>query len=105
MRRPYGLRPRLLAALVLTSAATLLAAAVTLFGPLQERLREESAKSLEAAVLAAREGVENGYDKRDYSEAFGVARRTGSRVVIYNRYGQERVDSGTGPFNPPGPVL
>ena len=102
MRRPYGLRPRLLAALVLTSAATLLAAAVTLFGPLQDRLREESAKSLEAAVLAAREGVIDGFPA-DKSEAYALSTRTG-RVNLYDANGQELYDSGTGLFNAPPSV-
>ena len=40
--RSYGLRPRLLAALLFTSAVTLLAAALVLLPPLQDRLRRQS---------------------------------------------------------------
>ena len=104
MRRAYGLRPRLLAALVLTAAVTLAAAAVTLLGPLQDRLRQQSARSLEAAVLASRPGVQAGFPRRDFEEAFRLARRTGSRVALYDLVPRERVDSGTGPFDPPREV-
>jgi signal transduction histidine kinase len=104
MRRAYGLRPRLLAALVLTAAVTLLAAALTLFGPLQDRLRDESARSLEAAALASRAGVEDGFG-REFSEAYSLSDRTGSRVILYDRAGRELYDSGTGPFDPPREVF
>src|SRR3712207_291097 len=83
MRRPYGLRPRLLAALVLTAAVTLLAAALTLFGPLQERLREENADSLRASVIASREAITQQFRKRDFSEASSLARRESARVSLY----------------------
>ena len=57
MRRFLGLRPRLLIALLLTAALTLAVAALTLLtslggSPLQERLREESARSLFVTVQA-----------------------------------------------------
>ena len=109
MRRPYGLRPRLLAALVLTAAVTLLAAALTLFGPLQERLRDESARSLQAAVLAARPGVERGFPRGDraanFTDAYTLSKRTGSRVVLYDEVPSERYDSGTGPNAVPPSVF
>jgi signal transduction histidine kinase len=105
MRRPYGLRPRLLAALVLTAAVTLLVAALALFGPLQDRLRDESAESLERAAVAARPDIENGFP-RDFREAYGLAEQTGARVILYNEFGSgELYDSGTGPFNAPGSVF
>src|SRR5687767_8593990 len=52
MRRrvPAGLRPRLLLAFILTSAATLGVAATVLLSPLQDRLREQSAVNLRGAV-------------------------------------------------------
>lgn len=81
----YGLRPRLLAALVLTAVVTLIAAAVALFGPLQDRLREQTASSFRAAVLAARPGLER--DLRDntvFPNTGTLERRTGSRVIVYD---------------------
>ena len=108
MRRPYGLRPRLLAALVLTAAVTLAAAAITLLGPLQERLRDESSRSLQAAVVSARPGIERGMPRRgrapNFLEAFNLARRTNARVVLYDLVPQERFDTGTGPMATPASV-
>ncbi len=86
MRRPYGLRPRLLAALVLTSAVTLVVAALTLLGPLQQRLKRESAENLEAAALAARPGFQAavGRDEpRVEALARGLAARTDARVRVF----------------------
>jgi hypothetical protein len=40
----FGLRPRLLAAFVLTAAVTLGAAAIALLAPLQSRLRSDSGR-------------------------------------------------------------
>lgn len=57
LRRRIGLRPRLLFALVATSAVTLLVAALALLSPLQDRLREQTVDSLSGAVLASREGL------------------------------------------------
>jgi signal transduction histidine kinase len=51
---PSGLRGRLLAAFVITSALTLLVAAAVLYGPLQSKLRDQSVESLRDAVLNAR---------------------------------------------------
>ena len=45
MRNAFGLRPRLLAALLAISAVTLAAAALSLLPPLRDRLREQSVKS------------------------------------------------------------
>src|SRR5687768_8858358 len=99
MRRPYGLRPRLLAALVLTSAVTLLAAALTLFGPLQDRLRRDQARSLENAVVASRLAVERGFPG-NLTDANNLARSTAARVNLYDVVGREKYDSATGPFEP-----
>jgi signal transduction histidine kinase len=49
-RRAYGLRPRLLAALVFTSIVTLAVAALALLPPLQERLTAQAAKDLKNAT-------------------------------------------------------
>jgi signal transduction histidine kinase len=51
-RRAFGLRPRLLAALVFTSAVTLGVAALALLPPLQERLTDQAASDLENATTA-----------------------------------------------------
>ena len=105
MRRPYGLRPRLLAALVLTAAVTLLAAALTLFGPLQERLRDDQADSLENAVLASRQAIGREFP-RVKTSAYDLSRSTGARVALYDTTGRETYDSGTGPpFNSPPEVF
>lgn len=59
-RRPpirFGLRPRLLGALVLTAAATLAAAALALFEPLESQLRTNTIKLTEAQVSAAKAGL------------------------------------------------
>jgi signal transduction histidine kinase len=45
-RRAFGLRPRLLAALVFTSAVTLAVAALALLPPLQQRLTDQAANDL-----------------------------------------------------------
>ena len=110
MRRPYGLRPRLLAALVLTAAVTLLAAAFTLLGPLQERLRDQTAESLEAAVLAARPTIARNFQPPNYYEAVQeLAERTNSRVVLYGTapYADEepRFDTDTSPMSVPPRVF
>ena len=52
MRSVSGLRPRLLVALVATSAVTLLAAALALLPPLKDRLRDETVKSTRRAAGA-----------------------------------------------------
>jgi signal transduction histidine kinase len=51
---PRGLRGRLLAAFVITSALTLVVAAAVLYGPLQSKLRDQSVENLRDAVLNAR---------------------------------------------------
>jgi signal transduction histidine kinase len=107
MRRPYGLRPRLLAALVLTAAVTLVAAAATLLGPLQERLRDESARSLDVAVRGSRAAIARGYP-RDVREALRLAVRARARVTIYDTspfVGEPVLDTGTGPMPVPRSVF
>jgi signal transduction histidine kinase len=51
-RRGFGLRPRLLAALVFTSVVTLAVAALALLPPLQSRLTDQAADDLENATSA-----------------------------------------------------
>jgi signal transduction histidine kinase len=92
----YGLRPRLLAALLLTSAVTLAAAALTLLGPLQDRLRRDASNSLRAAVLAARPEIERELRPGSfYDAAFTLAQRTDSRVIVYDLTPRELFDSET----------
>ena len=88
-RIPRGLRPRLLLALLLTSAATLgAAAAVVLLSPLGDRLRQQSATNLRAAVLASRPEFEQALREqpddpfllRSFSEELG--QRTDGRVLV-----------------------
>jgi signal transduction histidine kinase len=57
-RRRFGLRPRLLAALVATSFVTLAVAALTLLPPLQERLTTQAAADLESATAADSPGIQ-----------------------------------------------
>jgi signal transduction histidine kinase len=105
MRRPYGLRPRILAALVVTAVVTLLIAALALLGPLQERLRQESARQLQAAVLAARPGIEDDLDDGFFNESYTLSRRTDSRVLVYDTVPDERYDSETGDAPPPRAIF
>jgi signal transduction histidine kinase len=58
-----GLRGRLLAALVFTSAVTLAVAAAIMIGPLQSRLRAESATTLRQAAFTERQALENALHK------------------------------------------
>ena len=95
----YGLRPRLLASLLLTAAVTLGAAAIALLGPLQDRLREDASNNLRAAVLASRPEIEReirpGSDELFLESAFALGERTDSRVQVYNRTPAIRYDSAT----------
>jgi signal transduction histidine kinase len=52
--RAFGLRPRLLAALLLTSAVTLGVAALTLLSPLESRLRTDSVTTVLTALSTSR---------------------------------------------------
>jgi signal transduction histidine kinase len=91
MRRPLGpggLRTRLLLALLLTSAVTLAVAATVLLSPLSDRLREQSAQNLRAAVLASRPEFERALRRlpEDPFALRGVAeelrQRTDGRVLV-----------------------
>ncbi len=89
--RSYGLRPRLLAALLFTSAVTLAAAALVLLPPLQDRLRRQSVANLQSAVLTARPSIEAALkqpeaDNRRANALFSVTSelraRTDARVIV-----------------------
>ena len=91
MRRSYGLRPRLLAALLFTAAVTLAAAALALLNPLQDRLRRQSVANLQSAVLTARGSIESALQKpnkggeRDaalFQATSDLRARTDARVIV-----------------------
>src|SRR3712207_3442166 len=104
MHRLYGLRPRLLAALLVTSAVTLVVAAVALFRPLQERPREESVGTLEAPGLAARPGGERALREGFHEARYARSRRTDSRGPVYDLVPRERYGSEPGDAPPPRDV-
>jgi signal transduction histidine kinase len=85
---PRGLRVRLLLALLLTSAVTLGIAATVLLSPLPDRLREQSATNLRAAVLASRPAVEDALHDSAEDEfalqrvAEELRQRTDGRVLL-----------------------
>lgn len=89
-----GLRLRLLAALVATSAVTLAVAAIALLGPLESRLREDGISSVSAAMTATRPQFASvvttaagALDKRELqNDAFLLVRRTkGAQVTVLDR--------------------
>ena len=88
-RLPRGLRPRLLLALLFTSLVTLSIAATVLLSPLPDRLREQSATNLRAAVLATRPAVEKAiHDQTDDEFALQqvseeLRQRTDGRVILF----------------------
>jgi signal transduction histidine kinase len=96
-RLPAGLRWRLLLALVATSAVTLGATALVVLPPMQDRLRSQSAESLEDAVRTAKPKFEAVVDKLtregapllDYRFALGgpaseLGEQTNARIMIGN---------------------
>ncbi len=64
-RLPAGLRWRLLLALLATSAVTLGVAALVVLPPMQDRLRNQSADSLEDSVVATRHNFQAVFTKLD----------------------------------------
>ncbi|MGI8801206.1 MAG: HAMP domain-containing sensor histidine kinase [Solirubrobacteraceae bacterium] len=90
--RTFGLRPRLLAALVLTSAASLGFAAFALLSPLKDRLRSDGTATLVAAVGAAKlsfEEIDNGHGYVSLPELHRQvraleARAGGARVSLFD---------------------
>ena len=102
-RRAFGLRPRLLAALVFTAAVTLGVAALALLPPLQQRLTDQASRDLETATSAdtrffeqrittAFKRAPKGITTRDdwlaqlsaplYDRASTLRDRTGARVIV-----------------------
>jgi len=94
-RLPAGLRWRLLLALVATSAVTLGATALVVLPPLQDRLRSQSAESLETQVGAAQQNFQRVFQKLDASKAeigaypdqlaglaFELTDQTNARVMV-----------------------
>jgi signal transduction histidine kinase len=94
-RRPRGLRARLIAALVLTSAVTLVAVAVALLSPLQQRLRNDRLDTLAAAALAAKPSIA-GLDPAELRRGSpqldavvrGVHRRASADVAVLDSRGR-----------------
>jgi signal transduction histidine kinase len=93
-RRVLGLRPRVFAALLLSSAVTLAVAALALLSPLEHRLRADGERAVYAAISASRAefaeiGVDPGTSRPDEQElAASVAllrRRSGAQVTILDR--------------------
>jgi signal transduction histidine kinase len=72
VRLALGLRPRLLAALLLTSAVTLGVSALALLSPLEQRLRASG----EASMLTAAAGARNELHEVDVDPATGEPDRT-----------------------------
>jgi signal transduction histidine kinase len=100
-RRAFGLRPRLLAALVATSIVTLGVAALALLPPLQQRLTDQAASDLESATAADAQFFEQrigaslhktvGLTRAErlaqlridlYGRSFTLRDRTGARVIV-----------------------
>lgn len=95
MRRllsPLGLRPRIVGALLLTSAATLAVAALAVLGPLERRLRDRELSAATSTVLAGRPGFSKLPDLRRGSPArrqtHSLARRTGGAVTVLDSHGR-----------------
>src|SRR6478672_4988967 len=89
MRYMFGLRPRLLIAVVLTSAITLCAAALSVLSSvggssLQEKLRAESARSLRATVLASRGSISDvvGNCDKVLIQQRALQQRTNAQIFI-----------------------
>jgi signal transduction histidine kinase len=91
--RRFGLRPRLLAALVLTSAVTLAFAALALLTPLRDRLRTDATQTLVATLGAAHIGFAeldtDATGKVDQGElrqeALALQRRVSGRVTVFDQ--------------------
>jgi len=84
-----GLRPRLLAALVLTSSVSLAVAAFALLGPLENRLERNTSATVLTAVLTSRTALADEIDAHGRLNLRTIeiicrdlARRTGARVAL-----------------------
>jgi signal transduction histidine kinase len=106
-----SLRTRLLLALLATSVLTLVAAALALLSPLQDRLQDQARRSLRATALATRPAVEaslrndgNVVSFRTVATTDTLASRTGASVVLYDEIPQQRYPSTTSADAPPPEV-
>ena len=89
----FGLRPRLLAALVFTAAATLAVAALALLAPLESQLRKNEQSVLEANVSTAQtrlgtlqlQSPRGSYKKRLTEAAIALATTDHATVVVWTR--------------------
>ncbi len=93
--RPFGLRTRLLLALVATASLTLLAAALALFSPLQQRLRDQQSAGLRSTALALRPAIDRAVRADDgtlslnaFAQLANLRDRTGALVVATDGAGQ-----------------
>ncbi len=90
-RHVLGLRPRMLAALLLSSAVTLAVAALALLSPLEQRLRSEGEAGVFAAVSASRpefeeigvEGATGRPNPRELAATVSLLRhRSGAEITV-----------------------
>jgi signal transduction histidine kinase len=90
-RHVLGLRPRLLAALLLSSAVTLAVAALALLSPLEQRLRSEGESGVFAAIATSRpefeeigvDPVTGRPDSRELAATISLLRhRSGAEITV-----------------------
>jgi signal transduction histidine kinase len=93
-RRGLGLRPKVFAALLLSSAVTLAVAALALLSPLEQRLRSEGEAGVFAAISASRPELEEigtnprsgRPDRRELALTVAILRRrSGAEVTVLDR--------------------
>jgi signal transduction histidine kinase len=94
-----GLRGRLLLALVATSAVTLAVAAGVMLSPLQQRLRDQSEKNLQAAMEETRPQLEEAVRFSDE----GKWDLTSAGYELYNRADARVIVTGANPSQRPLP--
>jgi signal transduction histidine kinase len=87
-RRAFGLRPRLLAALVFTSIVTLAVAALALLPPLQQRLSHQAATDLENATTTDapffQQQIERGF--KEMARTKGASREEWLNALRFGRF-------------------
>jgi signal transduction histidine kinase len=95
-----GLRGRLVAALILTSAVALGVAAITLLPPLERNLRSQELRTLRDTAIASRPSFEDletrqvsATDPRLERLADALERRTGARVLLFDQQGRKVIDT------------
>jgi len=91
----WGLRPRLVAALVLTSVASLGVAALALLGPLEQRLRQDTGTTLSAAGGSAEQELvdvlreqPDGRTRALRHLILDLERRTGAASTVFDSRGR-----------------